>query len=152
MKLGPGEQLIKRARYPHMLREDHAIWDRFIEISDFPIERVWYDVHVGPGIALDPHFPVWMHKQALAVGRLRIDVVAQVHGTYWIIELKPDADDQALGQVQCYFYHYCNEFREAGPVIPVIITDFVNQNALPVFDLLGIVVVEVGRVEAILPD
>jgi len=152
VKLGPGEQLIKRMRYPHMLREDHAIWDKFIETSDFPIDRVWYDLHVGPGIYLDKSEPHWLHRQAAAIGRLRIDVVARVHNTYWVIELKPDADDQALGQVLCYYYHFFKEYREVGTFIPVVITDLVSSNVIEVFDHHGIVVIEVGQVAAILPD
>lgn len=148
MKLGPGEPLKKRMRYPHMLREDHEIWDQFIDTSSFPIERVWYDVHVGPGMALPPDCPPWMHKQVAAICRLRIDVLAMVHGTYWIIELKPEADDKALGQILCYHYHFSKEMRTSSPIMPVVITDQVNSNAIEVFEHFGIVCIEVGSMPA----
>jgi len=150
--LGPGESLKKRMRYPHMLQEDHAIWNKFIEAGDYPVEKVWYDVHCGLGIEVDPQAPEWMHRQAMAVGQLRIDVVAQVKSALWLIELKPDADGMAIGQMMCYLYHFSRDFPDLVDPIPVIITDFVNANALPIFDVLGFTVIEVGWTQAILPD
>jgi len=133
-------------RYRHMMREDTAIWRRFLEAGQFIPDAVWYDVKVGTPIDIDVDQPEWLIKVAKQITTKRIDVVGLVGMSYWIIELKPNASYNAMGQVIYYAYEFQKSFGKSLEVLPVIITDQVDKDILPICDEVGILVVEVGKI------
>ena len=132
-------------RYRHMMAEDTVIWRRFISNGDYLPDVVWYDVRVGDMGILPDNPPDWMTKMAWHLLRKRIDVVGKVGFTFWIIEVKPRASYEAFGQVVYYSYAFEREYTPGGEVVPVIVTDQVDPDILPLCSEVGVVVIEVGR-------
>jgi len=139
--LGKGMKPIVMPHYPHMLFEDTAIWTAYLSSPIVPIKAVWYDVHVG-GVLL----PVQQGDElglriASGITRKRIDVVAQVGGGYWVVEIKPEAGFLALGQVCVYTRLFIEEYRPNGEVMPVIVCNKADPDILPDFDSAGVGVI-----------
>lgn len=106
----------KRSKYPHLMPEDVAVWERFIDAFPDMYERVQYDVHVGyvPDFVTDNEDGS-MRAQA-ALYRKKIDVVALVQDQIDIIELKPRCTMSTIGQVLGYKFLYLKEYTP--PVQP----------------------------------
>lgn len=131
-----------RRKYPHMMPEDTVVWTKFLQTQNFGIEGVWYDVHVGtPATATIGEDEV-TRKIREGLTRKRIDVVAQVGGGYWVVEVKPRADSFAIGQVIMYARMFVRQFRPDGAVVPIIICDEVDKDILPDLDSLGVGVIQ----------
>lgn len=144
VRLIDGSVLEVRAKYPHMMPEDTAIWTTFIEGGKFLPDVVWYDVKVGQSIPIAKGEPPWMKKYVDFSTRKRIDVVGRVGLDYWIIECKPSAGHAALGQVIHYARAFMREYDHQGEIIPVIVTDAMDPDLKIDFQEIGIVVIEVG--------
>jgi hypothetical protein len=112
------------------LQEDTEVWSRFLAASPQKIDRVWYDVRVGE--AIPGSFVADPMKRRIADGVLkkRIDVVCKVGGGYWVVEIKPVADMQALGQIQTYTRLFLKEFKPDGECWPVIVADTADPDIL----------------------
>ena len=122
-RLGPGSVPVIRKSYPHMLKEDTAVWTRFLQNQPNAFEFVWYDVHVGKSIDMSRRSPEWLQTMADHISRKRIDVIASKGVNIFIIEIKPVLDMTALGQALCYTKFFKEEFIVDGPVFPLIICD-----------------------------
>jgi len=129
-----------------MMAEDTAIWTQFLNNGDFIPEQVWYDVRCGDKGELPDDPPDWMTKMAWHLLRKRIDVIGRVGPAYWVIEVKPRASYDAFGQVLYYSYAFEIEYSPGGEVVPVIVTDLVDPDILPLCSEVGVVVIEVGKV------
>ena len=139
-ELGPSQKPLVSFRYPHMMPEDAAVWSRFLMREDHGIEAVWYDVHVGAAVDVPEGSPAWLLSVAAGVTRKRIDVVARRGGLYLIIEVKPYANQLALGQVIVYRQLFPVEFPLAGPVMGCIVCDQVDVDVGPIAGDLNVVV------------
>lgn len=142
--LGPSMTPKISVRYPHMMPEDTLIWRKFVENSDGIPDEVWYDVRVGKAVEVPSGQPEWMVKFAEYSTRKRIDIVGR-RGLLWmVIEAKPRAGVVALGQAVYYAWAFSQEYNPPGRVIPVIVTDVVDEDVQPVFDRAGVLVYAVG--------
>jgi len=144
--LGPAQQPIILPKYKHMMPEDTLIWRQFIRNGKYLPDQVWYDVRVGHGIQVPTGQPNWMHKFAEYSYRKRIDIVWRKSLDYWIVECKPFAGIVALGQVIYYGVAFELEYRPERAVGRAIITDQVDPDLVDLFESLGVVVFEVGKV------
>jgi len=144
LQLGLATKPKLAVRYRHMMAEDTAIWRKFINNGDYLPDVVWFDVRVGDMGTLPENPPDWMTKMAWHLLRKRIDVVGRVGVDYWVIEVKPRASYEAFGQVVYYSYAFEREYKTGGEIVPVIVTDFVDPDILPLCSEVGVVVVEVG--------
>jgi len=122
-ELGPGTVPCVRMFYRHMLKEDAKVWTRFLMENPNQFSHVWYDVHVGRAIEMDRRSPEWLQTMADGISRKRIDVVAQKGTNFHIIEIKPVMDMTAFGQALTYSKLFRAEFRDRGPVLPMVICD-----------------------------
>ena len=138
--IGPGQLPVIMPHYPHMLSADSAVWEKFLADSANLIKEVWYDVHVGEGVALEAGADTVTRTIAQGVTRKRVDVVASVGGGYWVIEVKPTADMQALGQALTYSRLFVGEYNPEGQVFPVVVCDKVDGDVLPEFERQGVAV------------
>jgi len=145
VSLGPGIKPKIETRYPHMMPEDFEIWTRFIRNGEYLPDECWYDVRVGRAWPMPDDAPQWMRRYCLMSTRKRIDIVWRVGQDYWVIELKPLAGTEALGQVIYYAEDFRREYAGTRRVMAAVVTDVVDQDVRPVFDLAGIVVFEVGQ-------
>lgn len=128
-------------RYAHMMSLDRDVWTRFLESGDFPLQEVWYDVHVGRPVTGASTADELGASIAQALTRKRIDVVAHVAGGYWVVEVKPRADMLALGQVLTYLRLFMAEYRVDGEVWPVVVCDQVDEDLLDEYEELGVAVI-----------
>ena len=147
VRLGQPQKVKLAIRYPHMLPEDILLWQRFIENGDYLPDHVWYDVRCGTAVEVADAGPEWMHRMADRLTRKRIDVVGQVGPSYWVIEIKPRASYDAFGQVVFYADQFQKEYTPSVEVIPVLLTDLVDPDILPLCDEVGVLVFEVGMSE-----
>ena len=90
-------------KYPHMGPEDSAIWTRFILSDQTAYDAVAYDVKVGSPPAFDTTVNQETGGSALGLYKKKIDVIGLKEGSYTIIEVKPQIDSRALGQVEGYY-------------------------------------------------
>ena len=91
-----------RYKYPHMLGEDIAIWERFLNAFPDRFDSVDYDVRVGEGIPPLETLPENIKRDARALTQKRIDVVGWNGELPTIIEVKSRAGMSTLGQIQGY--------------------------------------------------
>jgi hypothetical protein len=120
-------------KYPHMAPADVLIWERFIATNPTAFDLVAYDVPVGAGAEFDT---VVVPDTGAHVNRLyqrRIDVVGRSTGHTWVIELKPRASTQAVGQVDAYAVLFRRDYPEHKNVSTMIITD----QLLPEMELIA---------------
>ena len=143
-KLLDGVKPLVLPKYRHLMREDAAIWRRFIKQGKYLPDAVWYDVRVGLGVELPTGRPEWMATMAEYSWRKRIDIVGRAGLAWWVIECKPGAGVVALGQAVYYSMAFAAEYAHAGVVLPVVITDVVDGDVLPVFEAQRVIVLEVG--------
>ncbi len=142
--LGIGVKPVPAAKYKHMMPEDRAIWERFLRDGRYLPHWVWYDVRVGSAVPVGDDLPGWMRDFSESASRKRIDVVGLIGLDYWVIEVKPRAGMLALGQAIFYSLAFMEEHRHEGQVIPAIVTDICDEDVRSVFDLVGVLVFEVG--------
>lgn len=139
-ELGTSQQPIIMPTYPHFLAGDTEVWTKYLRNPVVPIKELWYDVHVGRAVDLLAESDEIDRRIAAGVSRKRIDVVARVGNGFWIIEVKPVAGLSALGQIIIYTRLFAREFPVTGEIVPVIVSDEIDQDVLPEIDSLGIVV------------
>lgn len=111
------------AKYPHMLSEDVAIWERFLVRFPETYDSFSYDVHVGEGLRDQDGVAEEVKFASMELIYKRIDVVGMVGSEVHIIEVKPDAGLSAVGQVMCYEALFERDFKPTGGIRKVIVTD-----------------------------
>ena len=137
-ELGIGQLPMIMRHYPHMLAEDDAVWSKYLASPISVIHRVWYDVHCGQPMALPEGAGELDRRIAFGVSRKRIDAICSVGGGYWVVEVKPRATMQAVGQVLAYTDLFKTEYSPAGQVWPVVVASSVDEDILPLADSLGV--------------
>lgn len=138
-----GQKPIVMTHYPHMLAEDTAVWSKYLADPVIAIREVWYDVHVGQGMLLPVGASDLDKRIAAGVSRKRIDVVADVQGVLWVIEVKPAANMVALGQVLSYTRLFIEEYRPTQEVRAVVVCDRIDEDLLDEFEADGVMVITV---------
>lgn len=119
-------------KYPHLLIEDVALWERFIEQYPEYFDYCDYDVHVGNGMKLDPSWPDNIKYMATTLSQFRIDVVGWKGNSPTIIEVKPRAASKAIGQIIIYRSLFPKSFPEFPRPKSMIITDWNHDEILTI--------------------
>lgn len=134
-----------RRNYPHMGREDAAIWERFIKANPEAYSKVQYDVRCGKAPTYEGTIAPEIQRDMEALWRKRIDVVG-IHAKNGIdlIELKPRAGLGCLGQVLGYCRLYEKDHAEVGSPQAVIITDKAQTGIDELCEEMEIRLIEVG--------
>jgi len=118
-----------RGKYPNMLREDHPVWNRFLDANPTLFERIYYDVLVG-GIVPGPEIPgdekyKRMYWQTTAK---RIDAIAELKDEAWIIEVATNPGLRAIGQLQTYLALWFEDPKITKPVKAVLVFDSIDPD------------------------
>ena len=100
-------------------------------------------MHVGQGIDVGELADETTQRIALGVGRKRIDVICQVGGGYWVVELKPFGSMLALGQAISYSRLFVRDYVPDGEVWPVVICSEVDADLIDDFEAAGVVLIKV---------
>lgn len=146
MSMSTGQPAEIRSKYPHMLREDSAVWRKYLAGGPAAFSEVWYDVHVGTAVKVPAGSPDWMQRVSDGVTRKRIDVVARLTTWFWVIELKPVCGMAALGQAVTYQDLFEGEHADGDSVLPVVICNQVEADVRRTADRLGVLVIAVDGV------
>jgi hypothetical protein len=141
--LGPGVPMAIARTYPHMMPIDTEVWQAFLRFEPNYFERIWYDVHVGQAMSVPEGSPGYMEQVVMGVSRKRIDLVGLRHLQYWIIEIKPIANMEALGQVATYIKLFHKEFPRLRPIHGGCICWEVDQDLEDDFAAAGFELIQV---------
>jgi len=140
--LGPTQKPIVRTHYPHLLAEDTEVWTKFLKAGFVNITKAWYDVRVGSMVFMGPEASEMEMLVAAGLTRKRIDVVAEVGGNTWVIEVKPYANMYAVGQIITYVRLFEQEYEYNGELRAVIICDDYDTDLIEEFDEFGVLVIK----------
>lgn len=113
----------KLNKYPHMKPEDIAIWERFLLRYPDYFDTVDYDYKVGEGNMPTFRQAANMEKGWRDLTQKKIDVVGYKGDMITIVEVKPRARANALGQMWMYDELYKRQENYAGTLRNLIITD-----------------------------
>lgn len=136
--LGPPQPPQIQTAYRHMLPEDTAIWTRWLQKNSHRITGVWYDVHVGQALIAPPGLHPSIQRDADAITRKRIDVVAKAPPEIWVIEVKPVGNYTALGQAQVYSRLFRLEYNAGLPVVPLVVCAEIDPDLVDDYQRLGV--------------
>lgn len=141
-------------KYPHMQPADVLLWERFIRLNTqysqddkTPAWTVAYDVHVGTIPDLPPDTPEYLKNDAEALYPFKIDVVVYWPTKTLIVEIKPRASLEAVGQVLGYTALYLRTFPNDPSPQPTIITDTAHLDLPMLCARLEISLIELDHLE-----
>lgn len=110
--------------YPHLAAKEAPIWDRFVKANPSFADEADYDVTCGSVDKLPPNTPQYLKDDWNYLRAWKIDVVAMKNGIHYIIEVRPHAGLNAIGEIICKASMYQLEHLELPEVEPMLITDF----------------------------
>jgi len=109
------------------------------------------ELHTGIAVGPLPKIPAEISTPRLAavhvgVSSWRVDAAVRFGAKWWLIECKPDAGHQALGQL--LFYRWWWQQQDGYPAVEryVILTDDCDSDMIPVYEGHGIEVIRLGEV------
>lgn len=128
-------------------KDDNAILVAWVCDRAKQITGMWTDVPIGLIPVLEGEFDTVMNRRVVA-GKWpwRIDCVLQMSNVWRLIEVKPDAGHEALGQVLAYRYFAEKAIEQLKGCICTIITDHCSETAKEVFEYYDVELIEVGMV------
>lgn len=133
----------KRPWYPHMMPEDKAVWERFLEKNPDFYERCAYDVRVGKVpefVTSDPENDIASME---ALYKKKIDVLAESDGVLDLIELKPVCGMSTIGQVKGYTHFFKRDWPGMAIPVPVVICGAATDDVREFAEAEGVAVVVV---------
>ena len=128
----------KKYWYPHLKPADIAIWERFIEKYPNVYETVAYDVAVGEGAPIPAGTEKNLARDFKILTQWKIDVVGFNKNQIDVIEIKPNAGLNALGQVLGYVALFKKTFPDTRNVLAVIITNNLRPDMLKLAEGMGV--------------
>ena len=124
--------------YPHMGPKDAELWNKFVVANPGKFTGVIYDMRCGEVEACDTSMPKNIKDAWVDLCRGRIDVVAETPDAIFVIEVKPRARGEALGQALNNSYLYEHEHQPTKRVVPTVVTDFIIPGTRIVAAVRGI--------------
>ena len=143
--LGPGFSTDWRGTPRHMLQQDVPVWWRFVGRYGQYINTVYYSCLVGgpwlsPDQEKDPIMVMWRANTAK-----RIDALAELEDSIWIIEVSDRPGMRALGQLITYQSLWREDPKIDKPVTLVLVSSSVDED-------IAIASARSGVKQFILPD
>lgn len=101
---------VARFKYPHMIKAEANVWNRFLlEFPDY-FDGCDYDWRVGDGMLVKPEWEENIKRMATMITQKRIDVVGWKGDSPTIVEVKNRAELSTLGQILGYFDLFVKDF------------------------------------------
>ena len=123
-----------RHKYPHMIGEDSAVWQRFIIRFPDRFNTVDYDIKVGTGAdtnyITDPKYSSYWSN----LTKKRIDVVAYKDKIATIIEVKNKASLFTLGQILGYKFLFTQSNPELTSIQTLIVCSVISPDDISILD------------------
>jgi len=120
----------KDQRLSHMSKGDAYLWSKFNDKYPDFFTNVKYNIRVGNAVSLPKDYPEWLKVSAYALSRKRIDVVANRFKKIYIIEVRVNAKPDVLGTLINYKQLYEVFYKPIIPVIPFLISNFIDTDLL----------------------
>jgi hypothetical protein len=95
-----------RPAFPHLLPDDAAVWQRFLDAEKPAVEIIYYDVRVGEGRPVGQEYTSAIQKMARDLSQRRIDAILVNGSTHTICEVTTVATLKAVGQLAVYEHLY----------------------------------------------
>lgn len=129
-----------RNYYPGLRPNDQKIWDELLIAQPGLFDEVWYNVKLGDPVRRENDRNTMIATGAYDVTCWTIDVFARKDSDYYVIEVKPDAKANAIGQSLCYRELLRVYYGFEGNIIPVVLTDDPSPITEQAAALLGVTV------------
>ncbi|MEK7578898.1 MAG: hypothetical protein AAB456_04310 [Patescibacteria group bacterium] len=113
----------KRPWYANLREGETFIWNRFIEKYPDAYDEVIYNQHLGSGAEIPEETPENIARDFKLLTQYKIDVVGFKNDKTDIIEIKPYAGSNAIGQVISYQKLFLKYINPAAAPNLVILTD-----------------------------
>ena len=114
--------------YPGMLTAEAQIWEAFMAANPGRVVNPDYNVRVGVGRDPGPTFTDEQRRTAILNSQLRLDVVDEEGGVWWIYEVKRSCRAGAVGQLLQYEILYEDAYPLNQPIKLAIVTDIPTLN------------------------
>lgn len=134
-------------RFPHFIRHDAQIWERFLRTQSHPKFRVAYDVHVGTPSTAAADLPENYARMVNALSTKRIDVILYFPKETIILEVKQYAGLAAIGQALSYKHLFKARFPEKPNPVAGILTDVAQPDMHPLCVIFNILLLELQSLE-----
>lgn len=118
------------ARFPHLLQKDIDVWKRFLADPPRRYTSFEYDVRVGTGRDPGSEYSDEIRRMAIGLSQRRIDAVGHTADTLDIIEITTAAGLHAIGQLTAYPILYRLTYVTPLPLIPVLVCESIQTDAL----------------------
>ena len=112
---------------PGMARDDYALWILYRPTIPDNVERIYFNVFLGPGPADSPEIPAELKDFWRRKNQLRADVILEFPDRVRIVEFRKNASTGTMGRLQAYsmLLRMDNPFTQ--PVELEIVTDRTAQ-------------------------
>ena len=110
-------------KYPHLLKVDVPVWERFLDYHGHNYNHFEYDVRVGLGRDPGPEVGNNIRQMALDLSLRRIDAVGHKADVIHIIEITTSAGMTAVGQLSSYPTLYRATFNPTIPTTPLLVAE-----------------------------
>ena len=121
----------KNRKYPHLLPESIAVWERWLAIHRHEYLLFDYDVRVGEGRDPGPTYEDNIRQDGKLLSMRRIDAVGHRSGSLTIIEITPTAGIKCLGQIMAYPVLYRQTYHPTKPLRTLIVAEHLGTDVLP---------------------
>ena len=138
----------KMLKYPHLGKKETKIWNQFIKENPNRFDTVWYDVKVGETRKCPQENQTPMMKRILQETKKRVDAIAWKGNKMSIIEIRPNANFSAIGEINCFAYLIQDEIQTFDTLNAIIVTDNEMPNMKNLCEKEGILLYVVNLKEA----
>jgi hypothetical protein len=107
---------------------DLSIWQRYRAQLPADTVALFFDVRLGEGRATPPDTPAYLQEFWYAVTAKRADVLVQVPGGVWLVELRDHAQPSAVGRLQVYGLLWKDDPVLAGALRLVLVTNYADPD------------------------
>ena len=125
-------------RPTRMSPEDYLIWQRWWPTKKHLAKAVYFDVYLGTGIELED-MPENYRRMWTRNTQKRADVIIDAQDGIWIVELRTEANSNALGRLQMYNKLWADDPGLPGRVSLYLITNNRDPDLTVLTRQLGII-------------
>jgi hypothetical protein len=115
-------------KYPHLLKVDVPVWERFLDRYGRDYNHFEYDVRVGLGRDPGPEVGNTIRQMALDLSLRRIDAVGHRADGIHVIEITTSAGMTAVGQLSSYPTLYRDTFHPTKPITPLLVAEMLQSD------------------------
>jgi hypothetical protein len=114
--------------YPHLLKDDITLWERFLASPYNVFTDYEYDIRVGEGRDPGPDYDRNIRKMALDLSQRRIDAIGRTTSGITIIEISTAAGLTQIGQLLAYPSLYRKTFNFTGTIHRLLVAQTLQSD------------------------